>query len=265
MSQPSAIITVMAMAAKKAALGLVKDFGEIDKLQVSQKGPADFVSAADLRADETLRRELSRARPQYNLVTEESEAKPLDPDQPTFYVDPLDGTTNFLHAIPHFCISIGLVEKEQPVAGVIYDPIKDELFWAERGCGAFVNDHRMRVSSRTQLNQALLATGIPFKGSRGIERVARFSKQLSNVADHIAGIRRMGAAALDLAYTAAGRYEAYWEEGCFPWDLAAGIVMVREAGGMVSELDGRDRVLHGESIFASNGHFHDSLRKRLVG
>jgi myo-inositol-1(or 4)-monophosphatase len=262
MSQPSAIINVMAMAAKKAALGLVRDFGEVDQLQVSQKGPADFVSAADLRSDEILRRELSKARPDYNLITEESEAKPLNPDQPTFYVDPLDGTTNFLHAIPHFCISIGLVEGKKPVAGVIYDPIKDEIFWAEQGRGAFVNDRRMRVSARNQLNTALLATGIPFKGSKG--RMEKFTKQLNNIAGQVSGVRRMGAAALDLAYTAAGRYEAYWEEGCYPWDLAAGIIMVREAGGMVSELDGGDQVLHGGTIYASNANLHDELRRRLT-
>jgi len=265
MTTRSAVINVMAGAALKAARGLLRDFGEVEQLQVSQKGPADFVSEADRRAENILRNELSRARPAFGFLMEESGAIEGEADAPRWIVDPLDGTTNFLHGIPHFAISIGLEQNGEMVAGVVYDPVKDEMFWAEKNIGAYLNRRRLRVSARSRMQEALLATGIPF-GARGGK--AEFLAILKPVMERTAGVRRFGSASLDLAYVAAGRYDAFWEFGLSPWDVAAGIVLVREAGGFVTEVDGGKVRLDGASILAANDRLHgpvgDMLRAALA-
>ncbi len=260
MNPRSPILNVMAKAAQKAARGLKRDFGEVQQLQVSQKGPADFVSTADLKADRILREELSRARPGFGMLTEESAPAPgQDPDH-RWIVDPLDGTSNFLHGLPHFAISIGLERSGEIIAAIIYDPAKDEMFSAEKGAGAFMNDRRLRVSGRKSLHECLLGTGAPFRGHGDRER---FHRQIEVAMRETAGIRRWGAAALDLAYVAAGRLDAFWEEDLSPWDVAAGILVVREAGGFVSDLKGGQTMLQSGHILASNGHLHAPLQSLL--
>ena len=249
----SAVINVMARAAVRAGRLLVRDFGEVEQLQVSMKGPADFVSAADRKAERALRDDLRKARPAFGLLMEESGATDGDDPDRRWIVDPLDGTTNFLHGIPHFAISIGLEQDGDLTAGVVYNPVSDELFWAEKGQGAFLNDRRLRVSGRRRLDEALIATGIPFLGHGDAEA---FEAELMALMPRIAGIRRFGAASLDLAYVAAGRFDAFWETGLKPWDVAAGIVLVREAGGFVSEIGGGHAPLTAGSILAANSHLH---------
>jgi myo-inositol-1(or 4)-monophosphatase len=261
MAVRSAVINVMVKAAQKAARDLVRDFGEVEQLQVSQKGPADFVSSADLKAERTLRQELSRARPDYGLLMEES--APTEGDgRHRWIVDPLDGTTNFLHGIPHFAISIGLERDGELVAGVIYDPIKDEMFSAEKGGGAFLNDRRLRVSGRRDIAQAVIATGIPHV-ARGDHK--SYLVMLEAVMAQVAGVRRFGAAALDLAYVAAGRCDGYFEQGLQPWDIAAGLLLVREAGGYVSEITGGHGMMQSGSVLAANDHMHLPLGTLLRG
>ena len=253
MAVRSPIINVMASAALKAARGLIRDFGEVEQLQVSVKGPGEFVSTADLRAERTLKAELQRARPGYSLLFEESGAAEGSDPHHRWIVDPLDGTTNFLHGIPHFAISIGLERDGDLIAGVVYDPTRDEMFWAEKGAGAYLNDRRLRVSARRQLAEAVIATGIPFRG-RGDH--PSYLATLSRVIGATSGVRRFGAAALDLAYVAAGRYEGFWEFGLFPWDIAAGICLVREAGGFVGDLAGGQSMMMSGDLLAANGHLH---------
>jgi myo-inositol-1(or 4)-monophosphatase len=243
------IINVMAAAARKAARGLIHDFGEVEQLQVSKKGPSDFVSEADRRADRILREELTRARPAFGLLIEESGTGGAANAEDRWIVDPLDGTTNFLHGLPHFAISIAHESRGELIAGMIYDPLRDETFWAARGRGAYLNNRRLRVSARGDLSEAVLATGIPFGDRPGKDEMLA---ALRPVMERTAGVRRFGAATLDLAYVAAGRYDAFWEIGLSPWDVAAGIVIVREAGGLVSELTGGDDPLNGGSILAAN-------------
>jgi myo-inositol-1(or 4)-monophosphatase len=255
-------INVMMRAAEKAARVLRRDFGEVEQLQVSRKGPADFVSAADLRADQILREELQKARPGYGMVSEEQDEDVPGDGIHRWVVDPLDGTTNFLHGIPHWAISIGLVREEEAVAGVVYDPVKDELFWAEKGQGAWLNDRRLRVSGRRRLDEALLATGLAFKGR---DKGESFLAELDRAMSETAGVRRFGSAALDLAYVAAGRYEGFWERNLGPWDVAAGIVLVREAGGFVSEIEGAGRPESGRSVLAANDLLHRPLQRLLGG
>lgn len=260
MALQSALITVMAGAAKKAARSLVRDFGEVEQLQVSKKGPADFVSVADTKAERILVQELSKGRPEYGfLLEEQGEIKGSDPDS-RWIIDPLDGTTNFLHGIPHFAISIAAERSGEIFAGVIYQPISDELFWAEKGRGAYVNNNRLRVSGRRELAQAVITTGIPHHG-RG-DPVA-FLSEMAAIMPEVAGVRRFGAAALDLAYVAAGRCDGFWEAGLAPWDIAAGIIMVREAGGMVSEFQGRALMMQSGEILATNGAIHGPLTRLL--
>lgn len=260
MAQKSAVINVMEAAARKASRGLLRDLGEVEQLQVSKKGPADFVSAADVKAERILREELSKARPDFAMLMEEGGAVDGAQGQPRWIVDPLDGTTNFLHGIPHFAISIALEENGELVAGVIYDPIRDELFRAERGNGAWLNDRRLRVSGRADLGAALIATGIPFKGLPDHDR---FLRTLEAIMPKVAGVRRFGAASLDLAWVAAGRYDGFWEFGLNPWDVAAGIMLVREAGGFVTEIGGRAYRLGAPHILAGNGSLHTQLDKTL--
>ena len=253
----SALMNVMVAAARKAGRSLARDYGEVAQLQVSIKGPANFVSKADLKAEEIIFQELSKARPGYSFLMEEGGAVAGDDKTHRWIVDPLDGTTNFLHSIPLFCISIGLEREGQFVAGVIYNPISDELYTAEKGKGAFLNDHRLRVAARTALSDCVIATGIPH---RGRDNHPRFLREAELILKEVAGMRRTGAAALDLAWTAAGRFDGYWEYGIKPWDIAAGIVILREAGGFVSDTNGGNDMLERGTIVAGN----DKIRKLLL-
>ncbi len=260
MPNQSALITVMTAAARKAGRALTRDFGEVEHLQVSQKSPSDFVTAADHRAERVVRTELSRVRERYGFLMEESGATAGTDTSNRWIVDPLDGTTNFLHGIPHFAVSIALERDAELIAGVVYNPITDELYWAEKGKGTWLNGRRLRVSARKTLAPALFATGIPFAGRRDH---ALFLRQLERVMAASAGVRRFGSAALDLAYLAAGRYDGFWETGLQPWDMAAGIVLVREAGGFVSDLDGGPSMMTSGDILAANESLHDALGKLL--
>ena len=253
MAVRSPVLNVMANAALKAARGLRRDFGEVEQLQVSVKGPGDFVSTADLRAERTIKNELTRARPGYALLFEEGGAAEGSDPHHRWIVDPLDGTTNFLHGIPHFCISIALERDGEIVAGLIYEPTRDEMFWAEKGVGAYLNDRRLRVSGRRQLGDALIATGIPF---RDRARQPEFLATLAAVMPATHGVRRFGAAALDFAYVAAGRFDGFWEFGLAPWDIAAGLLLVREAGGYVTDLAGGQSMMTSGDVLAANDHLH---------
>ena len=248
-------MNVMVRAADRAARGLKRDFGEVEQLQVSKKGPADFVSSADLKAEQVLREELGKARPDHGFLLEEAGAVAASGTK-RWIVDPLDGTTNFLHGLPHFAISIALEEKGDILAGLIYDPVKEELFTAEKGGGAYLNGRRLRVAGRTRLEDCLIGTGIPFKGAGDPEL---FGHELTQVMDQVSGVRRWGAASLDLAYVAAGRLDGYWERGLSPWDVAAGVLLVREAGGMVSGIDGAVWHLERDDILATNPSLQSSL------
>lgn len=257
-------VTIMANAAQRAAKRLLRDFNEVEQLQVSVKGPSDFVSQADLQAEKTIRAELEKARPGYAFLMEESGASGSENWAWRWVVDPLDGTTNFLHGIPHWCMSIGL-ERRLPdggselVAGLIYAPCVDEMFWAEKGVGAFVNERRLRVSGRREMGEAVFATGIPFAAVAPARRLA-FARTLGALMPQTAGIRRFGAAALDLAWVAAGRYDGFWELGLKPWDMAAGMLIVREAGGYATDTDEGDPRDTG-NIVAANPHLHPRLRE----
>jgi myo-inositol-1(or 4)-monophosphatase len=256
----SPVVNTMVSAAQKAAKRLLRDFGEVENLQVSVKGPSDFVSQADLRAEETLKAELSKGRPDHAFLMEEGGSTGPDDWKFRFVVDPLDGTTNFLHGIPHWAISIGLERRlgktSEIVAGVIYSPAQDELFVGEKGVGAFLNERRLRVSSRREMRDALFATGIPFGG---VPNKREFTATLETLMPQVAGIRRAGAAALDLAWVAAGRYDGFWELHLNPWDIAAGILLVREAGGFVSDPDGGDAYASGD-VVAGNSALQPKLR-----
>jgi myo-inositol-1(or 4)-monophosphatase len=247
-------------AARKAARGLLRDFGEVAELQVSRKGAADYVSAADTKAEQVLVEALSKARPGYGFLAEERGLVEGSDKTHVFIIDPLDGTTNFLHSIPHFAINIALEREGQIVAGVTYNPIAGELFWAERGKGAFLNDRRLRVAARTQLLDAVLATGIPFAGRPGH---AQFLKELHQVAQRVSGVRRFGSAALDLAWVAAGRYDGYWERSLSAWDIAAGVLLVTEAGGKVSSTEGEPLQVRDGSICAANNELHPLILQTL--
>lgn len=262
MSRRSALLNVMVQAAQKAGRALVRDFGEVEQLQVSKKGPADFVSLADHRAEDIVFAALSKARPGFGFVLEERGAVAGTDTSNTWLVDPLDGTTNFLHGIPHFAVSIALQRDGQPIAGVVYEPVNDQMFWAEKGGGARLNGRRLRVSARRHMAESIFATGIPFKGVRDHPQ---FLGQLGAVMAESAGVRRFGAAALDLAYLAAGRFDGFWESGLGAWDMAAGIVLVREAGGFVSDFEGGDAMLSRGDIVAANDHLHAPLGRLLRG
>jgi myo-inositol-1(or 4)-monophosphatase len=258
----SALLNVMVQAARKAGRTLKRDFGELEKLQVSLKGPANFVTAADKRAEDILYEELTRARPGYGFLGEEGGRREGADKTHTWIVDPLDGTSNFLHGIPQFAVSIALERDDTLVAGVIYNPANEELFTAERGKGAFLNDQRLRVAGRQRLLDAVVACTLPHHG-RG--DVALFRKELAAVQDKVAGLRRFGSAALDLAWTAAGRLDAYWERDLSPWDMAAGILMVREAGGFVTDVDGGDAMLAKGNVAAGNETMQRELLRLLKG
>jgi myo-inositol-1(or 4)-monophosphatase len=253
----SALLNVMIAAARKAARALKRDFGELEKLQVSLKGPANFVSAADRRAEETLYAELSKARPGYSFLGEEGGAREGADKTHRWIVDPLDGTTNFLHGIPQFAISIALEREDAVVAGLVYNPANDEMFIAEKGKGAFLNEQRIRVAGRKRLADAVIACGLPHIG-RG--DIALAQRETGAMQPQVAGLRRFGAAALDLAWVAAGRLDGYWERDLKPWDMAAGMILVREAGGFVSDCDGGADIFASASIAAGN----ETMQKALV-
>ncbi|TKD50846.1 inositol monophosphatase family protein [Sphingomonas baiyangensis] len=259
----SGLITVMERAARKAAPRLRRDFNEVQHLQVSRKGPADFVSMADQRAERTLFDELKKARPDWGFVMEEAGVIEGDPDKPRWIVDPLDGTSNFLHGIPHFAISIAVDDPRGGIThGLIYQPLTDESFWAEKGRGAWLTSERLRVSARRDLNEALIATGIPFLGHGNF---AEWTRIFGAVAPEVAGIRRMGSAALDLAWVAAGRYDGFWESGLNAWDVAAGWLIVKEAGGFVTDYRGADNAIERKQVLATNDALHTKLHKLVAG
>ncbi|MCQ8783250.1 inositol monophosphatase family protein [Mangrovibrevibacter kandeliae] len=256
----SALLNVMTQAAMKAGRSLTRDFGEVQNLQVSMKGPADFVSNADRKAEEIVFQELTRSRPDWGLLMEERGEVTGADERHRWIVDPLDGTTNFLHGIPVFAISIALERDGEIVAGVVFNPAMDELYTAEKGGGAFLNDRRIRVASRKSLPEALFGTGIPFLG-KGDH--ARFLYEIRQVMGESAGVRRMGAAALDLAYVAAGRLDGFWERDLLPWDLAAGSLLVREAGGFVTLTDGSKFDHMAGEIACGNEPLHKALVDQL--
>lgn len=249
MSSFSANLNVMIKTARLAGRGLVRDFGEVENLQVSSKSAGDFVSRADIKAEAVIREELSLARPNYGFLGEEStETIGEDPTR-RWIVDPLDGTSNFLHGLPHWCVSIALEHKKEIVAAVILDPVKGELFVAEKGKGAWMNDKRIRVSDRGEMIESIFATGVPFAGSRHLPNALR---EIAAISPMCAGVRHWGAAALDLAYVAAGRNEGFWEHGVKAWDVAAGILLVREAGGFVEAMDGESNPVTSRGLIAGN-------------
>src|SRR6187431_3319230 len=256
----SALINVMVKAARRAGRSLKRDLGEIEHLQVSLKGPANFVTKADKRAEEMLYEDLAKARPGYGFIGEEGGTRVGDDKTHTWIVDPLDGTTNFLHGIPQFAISIGLQREGTIIAGVIYNPANDELYIAERGKGAFLNDQRMRVAGRRKLNECVVACGLPHIG-RGDHELAL--TEMAALQDKVAGLRRFGAAALDLAFVAAGRLDGYWERNLSPWDMAAGLLLVREAGGFVTAIEGGDAMFTQRNIVAGNETIHGQLQTLL--
>jgi myo-inositol-1(or 4)-monophosphatase len=257
----SALMNVMMGAARKAGRRLARDFGEVEQLQVSIKGPANFVSAADLRAEQIIYEELNKARPGYGFLMEERGFVEGPDASHRWIVDPLDGTTNFLHGIPLFCTSIALEREGQLVAGLIFNPVTDETYTAEKGKGAFLNDRRLRVSARTKIDDAVVCTGIPHRGRPGH---ARFRQELETVMTQTAGVRRTGTAALDLAWTAAGRFDAFWERNLKAWDMAAGILMVKEAGGFATDFDGGATMLEAGEVIAGTPHIQRALRTALA-
>ncbi|MER9005583.1 MULTISPECIES: inositol monophosphatase family protein [unclassified Mesorhizobium] len=256
----SALLNVMVQAAMKAGRSLSRDFGEVQNLQVSMKGPGDYVSQADRKAEDILFAELSKARPGYAFLMEERGMIAGDDDQHRWIVDPLDGTTNFLHGIPIFSISIALERQGQLVAAVIYNPAMDELYTAERGGGAFMNDRRLRVAGRSKLTDCVIGCGVPHLG-RG--QHGNFLVELRNVMAEVSGVRRLGSAALDLAYVAAGRMDGFWETGLSAWDIAAGLLLIREAGGFVSDMDGGQDMLEAGSLVAGNEVIQRALLKAV--
>jgi myo-inositol-1(or 4)-monophosphatase len=256
----SAVLNVMTKAARRAGRSLKRDLGELEHLQVSLKGPRNFVTAADRRAEEIVREELAKARPGYGFLGEEGGAREGTDQSHRWIVDPLDGTTNFLHGIPHFAVSIALERNNEIVAGLVYNPANDETFMAERGKGAYLNDQRIRVAARQRLAEAIVACGLPHYG-RGDLALARH--EIAAAQQAFAGLRRYGAAALDLAWVAAGRLDVYWERDLSPWDIAAGLLLVREAGGFVSDLDGGDAIFAKRQIAAGNDTMHRELLRLL--
>ena len=256
----SPLLNVMISAARKAGRGLTRDFGEVEQLQVSVKGPGNFVTAADHKSEETLFRELSKSRPNYGFLMEERGVVDGADKTHRWIVDPLDGTTNFLHGIPHFAISIGLEREGTLVTGLVLNPITDELFLAERGKGAFLNDQRIRVAARKNMTDAVVSCGLPHHGRGDLEL---FRTEFCAVQEKVAGLRRFGAAALDLAFVAAGRYDGYWERDLKPWDMAAGGLMVLEAGGTVSGADGQPFSLADGTVCAANLDLHPLILERI--
>ncbi|MEN8722645.1 MAG: inositol monophosphatase family protein [Alphaproteobacteria bacterium] len=261
MAHRSSTINVMINAARKAGRGLIRDFNEVEHLQVSLKGPADFVSNADLKAEKTLIEELHKSRPDYGFLVEERGLIKGKSDEFRWIIDPLDGTLNYLHSIPHFAISIGLEREGKIIAAGIYDPVKDEFFWAEKGKGAYLDDRRLRVSARKKMLESVFATGIPC-ANRATGH-GHHLKEQAELMPQVAGIRRFGSAALDLAYVAAGRYEGFWERGLEKWDIAAGLLLVREAGGLVTDFESSNTMLETGDIVAASAEIHTPFIRAL--
>jgi myo-inositol-1(or 4)-monophosphatase len=268
MSAISGLIRVMERAARKAGQRLRRDFGEIEHLQVSRKGPSDFVTKADRASERTLYDELLAARPDWGFELEEGGTIEGAEGKPRWVIDPLDGTTNFLHGIPHFAISIAVQEPKldgsgwgEVTAALVYQPVTDESYWAEKSRGAWLQDRRLRVSARRHLDESLIATGVPFQGHGDFNE---WTKILAAVGPQVAGIRRFGAASLDLAWVASGRYEGYWESNLKPWDSAAGCLLVREAGGFVTDFRGRSNPICDAQIIAGNDAIHSRMHKLIA-
>ena len=253
----SALMNVMLQTALKAGKGLKRDFGEVENLQVSVKGPGDFVTIADKKAEKTIFEELSKARPGYGFVLEEGGVVEGADKSHVWHVDPLDGTTNFLHGLPIFAVSIGLEREGQMVAGVVYNPANDDIFIAEKGQGAWYNNRRIRVAARRDMSEGLIATGIPPLGAAAIH--PRFKAELSAIMTRAGGVRRLGSAALDLAFVAAGRFDGFWERGLKSWDMAAGLVLVREAGGYVTDASGGGDIFGTGSVCCGNEYIQRQL------
>jgi myo-inositol-1(or 4)-monophosphatase len=260
MAYQSPTLNVMTAAARKAGRPLVRDFGELENLQISMKSPGDFVTSADQRTERILIEELSKARPGYGFLAEEGGVAEGKDKTHRFIIDPIDGTTNFMHGVPQFAISIGLEREGQLVAGVIFNPVTDDMYYAEKGHGAYLNNKRLRVAARREMTPSLFAIGLPFMNREGQDRAIA---EMTAVMKISSGVRRMGAASLDMAYVAGGRFDGFWERGLKPWDVAAGIVLVREAGGMVSDLNGGQDMLTGGSILSANEYLHPQLLKIL--
>ena len=255
----SANLNVIIKACEKASKSLIRDFGEIEKLQVSVKGPADFVSSADKKVEETLIQELQKARPDYSILSEEiGEIKKNS--EYRWIIDPIDGTLNFMNGIPYFGISIALNQKDKLIAGLVYDPMHNDFYWAEEGTGAYLNDQRLRVTNKSSLDKSVIALGIPFLG-RGDHKQHIRSQEA--VMSKVAGLRRFGAASLDLAYVAAGKVDGFWEYGLSPWDVAAGIILVKEAGGLAVGIDNIENPLLTGNIVAGNVNIVKELQNIL--
>ena len=263
MTLKTPIINIMTKAAYKAGNILIKDFREVENLQVSKKGIGDFVTSADLSSEKAIIKILQKGYPKIEIMSEETNSETnLNKHEKMWIIDPLDGTLNFLHGLPHFAISMALMVKKEIISGIIYDPIKDELFWAEKGIGAFLNGKRIRVSARSQLKDALVSTGIPWKGMESSHK--NYLKILENIMKSSSGIRRYGAAALDLAYVAAGRYDAFWEFNLKTWDIAAGALIVKEAGGYVGNINKNENYLYTGNIYACNNNLIDELESGFI-
>ena len=250
----------MIKAAKKASIKIRRDFNELENLQVSLKGPGDFVTSADIRTQKIIIEELIKAKPDWSFLAEEKSDQTSQQSKNRFIIDPIDGTTNFLHGNPNFAISIAAEIEGRLEAGIVYCPIYDELFFAERGKGAYLNDRRLRIAKRNRLSEALVVTGIPHLGRGNIER---FINEIKQIMPEVSGIRRSGSAALDIAWVAAGRYDAYWEKGLSLWDIAAGIVIIREAGGVITGFDGDESDLFNGNVIAGNDNIHEALLKKI--
>ncbi len=256
----SPLLNIMQKAAKKASRGLRRDFNELENLQVKTKGPANFVTASDIRTQKIIYEELSYAKPDWSFIMEESKPIENQNTKARFIIDPIDGTTNFMHGNPNFAISIAAEIDNRLEAAIIYSPITDEMFTAERGKGSFLNDKRIRVATRKKLSESILVTGIPHLG-RGNKEL--FIKEMDKIIPEVAGIRRSGSAALDLAWIAAGRYDIFWERGLSVWDIAAGILLVREAGGFAKGIDGSDQDLWNGNIISGNDDIILTLSEKL--
>ncbi|MGM0421668.1 MAG: inositol monophosphatase family protein [Pseudomonadota bacterium] len=262
-SRRSALINVMVRAAEKAGRGLSRDFGEVENLQVSKKGPGDFVSAADIRAEKIIREELAKARPKFGFLMEESgETKGEDPDR-RWIVDPLDGTSNFLHGIPRWAVSIAAEEKGKIIAAVVYEPVSGDLYWAERGNGAYLNNRRLECSRRSKLADCMVGTGLPGHGVPHKD-IKLFSAEIDAIMHQVSGLRRMGGATLDLCYVASGKFDGFWERNLSPWDLAAGSLIITEAGGVFTDITkGQNNIYQNEAL-AANGSIHHELRTLIL-
>ena len=260
MSYSDPFINSIFAASRKASVALIRDFGEVEKLQVSLKGVSDFVSKADIKAENTIIRELSFLHPKINIHAEETGNIKNSDENIRWLIDPLDGTTNFIFSIPHFAISIALEKNDEIICGGVYQPLTDEFYWAVKGKGAFCNNLRLRVSKKENLNQCMLGTGIPHRGMQGHES---YLPGLEKLMSNVAGIRRMGAASLDLVYTASGKFDGYWEKNLKLVDIAAGSIIVKEAGGRVTDFKGRNNYLESGEIVASNFVIHDKLLSEI--